>query len=157
MGCQQAFDLQVDTEQMFVFNGLRNEQVFGKGDTVSVAFDLEYEVFRPPLRLVTGEAVVDPNPFRVSREVQIRRRRLALVAIVAVLLVLLMLPIRALGGATLASTTPSQGQDYVVRAGDSLTSIARQADPANPTNMVNRLVAETGSDVVVPGEHLLIP
>ncbi|HEY1831047.1 MAG TPA: LysM domain-containing protein [Acidimicrobiales bacterium] len=157
MSCEQVFDLEVDTERLFVLNGLEDERMFGKGDTVSVAFDLEYEVFRPPLRLVTGEAVVDPNPFRVSREVQIRRRRLALVAIVAVLLVLLMLPIRALGGATLASTTPSQGQHYVVKAGDSLASIARQADPANPTSMVHRLVAETGSDVVVPGEHLLIP
>lgn len=157
MACELALDLEVDTEHSFVFNGWASEQMFGKGDTVSVAFDLEYEAFHPPLRLMPGKVVVAPNPVRVSREVQIHRRRLALVAIVAVLLVLLMLPIRALGGATLASTTPSQGQDYVVKTGDSLASIARQADPVNPTSMVRRLVAETGSDVVVPGEHLLIP
>ena len=45
--------------------------------------------------------------------------------------VLLALPIRSFGGSTLAQAAPAQGQEYVVKSGDTLASIAAQADPAH--------------------------
>jgi hypothetical protein len=77
--------------------------------------------------------------------------------VVAVALVLLALPIRALGGRTLAQEPPAQGQEYVVKSGDTLTSIAHGADPADTAGLAARLATETGSPFVVPGEHILIP
>jgi hypothetical protein len=118
---------------------------------MSVAFELEYEVFRPSLRLLPEHSV------RAARPVQVQRRRLVLAVTVAVLLVLLMLPIRAFAGSTIASQGPAQGQEYIVKSGDSLASIARQADPGNVSGLVAQLERATGSDVVVPGEHLQIP
>lgn len=118
---------------------------------MSVAFELEYEVFRPSLRLVPD------HPVRVTRPSPVQRRRLVLALAVAVLLVLLMLPIRALGGSTLAAQTPAQGQEYIVKSGDTLASIARAADPGNVSGMVAKLEQATGTAVVVPGEHLQIP
>jgi hypothetical protein len=118
---------------------------------MSVAFELEYEVFRPTLRLVSD------RPVRAARPVQVQRRRLILAFAVAVLLILLMLPIRAFGGSTLAGQAPAQGQEYIVKSGDTLASIARQADPSNVSGMIARLEQVTGSDVVVAGEHVQIP
>ena len=47
---------------------------------------------------------------------------------------------------------------YVVRAGDTLWSIAQRVEPnADPRPLVARLAAQTGSDTVVPGEHLVLP
>ena len=120
---------------------------------MSVAFELEYEVFRPRLRLVPD------HPVRAAGPVLPRQRRLAVaVAIaVAVLLVLLMLPIRALGGSTLADAGPAVGQTYIVKAGDTLASIAQRAGVANPSALTAQLAQVTGSTVVVPGEHIRIP
>jgi hypothetical protein len=118
---------------------------------MSVAFELEYEMFQPRLRLVPAV------PARTSRATQIRRRRLLVAAVAAVLLVLLMLPIRALGGSPLSAAAPSAGQEYIVKSGDTLTSIAQRADSAHVASMTARLVAETGSHVVVPGERIVIP
>ena len=118
---------------------------------MSVALELEYEAFYPRLRVV-------PEPPRrlPSRRVQHRRLLLGLVAVG--LLVLLALPIRAIGGHTIAGSAPAAGQVYVVQNGDTLTSIARTggAGPYAPS-LVQRLAAETGSSTIVPGEHLLIP
>jgi hypothetical protein len=151
MRCEQAFGKSVDTEHLFVLHCERSEQVFEGGDAVSVALELEYEAFYPRLRVVPGLA----ERRRPSRRVQ--RRRLMLGAVVLVLLVLLMLPIRALGGQTLAASGPVAGQMYVVRSGDTLASIATRVDPGNVAGTEQRLAEEAGSSALVPGEHLLIP
>ena len=64
--------------------------------------------------------------------------------VVVVSLVLLALPIRSLGGSTLAQAAPASGQEYVVKAGDTLGSIARLADPSHAAGLAARLVAEIG-------------
>jgi hypothetical protein len=118
---------------------------------MSVALELEYEAVYPPLRVVPEPAgQVAPSP-------RVQRRRLLLGAVVVVLLVLLMLPIRALGGKTVADSGPIAGQTYVVRSGDTLASIATRISSGNVTGTEQRLADEAGSTVLVPGEHLLIP
>jgi hypothetical protein len=87
----------------------------------------------------------------------VRRRRVVLGAGVLGLLILLALPIRAFGGSTLAQVAPTQGQDYVVKTGDTLASIAAQAEPARAAELTQQLTHEVGSSVVVPGEHVFIP
>jgi LysM repeat protein len=77
--------------------------------------------------------------------------------VVVVLLVLLMLPIRAFGGKPIASSVPTAGQEYIVKQGDTLASIAAQVSSSNTLDLAHRLASEVGSTVVVPGEHLLIP
>ena len=62
-----------------------------------------------------------------------------------------------LGGSTLAQAAPAQGQEYIVKAGDTLSSIAMQADPSNAALLTDGLAREVGSNVVVPGEHVFIP
>jgi hypothetical protein len=151
MAHEQAFEKTVDTEQVFVLQWSGSEQVFGQGDAMSVAIELEYETFYPRLH------VVPDRPVRTGPSARIRRRRVVLAAVVVGLLVLLMLPIRALGGKTLAGAAPTQGQEYVVKSGDTLASIAQRADAADAGGMTLRLANEIGSSVVVPGEHLLIP
>jgi hypothetical protein len=151
MAHEQAFEKCVDNEQVFVLQWKGSEQVFGQGDAMSVAFELEYGAFYPKLQ------VVPERTTRVAPPAQIRRRRLVVAAVVVGLLVLLMLPIRALGGKTLAGAAPTQGQEYLVKSGDTLTSIAQRSDSADVTGMTQRLANEIGSTVVVPGEHVLIP
>jgi hypothetical protein len=151
MASDQVLEQPVDSEQVFVLQYIGSEQVFGKGDAMSVAFELEYEIFQPRLQLVVD------RPERPSRQVQVRRRRLLVAAVAAVLLILLMLPIRALGGSTLAAAGPTQGQEYIVKSGDTLASIALRADRGDAAGMVARLASETGSRVVVPGERIAIP
>ena len=118
---------------------------------MSVALELEYEASYPRLWVVP----VPSGRARPSRRVQ--HRRIILGAVVVALLILLMLPIRALGGKTIAGASPVAGQEYVVQSGDTLASIAARADSGNVAGMVQRLADETGSTVVVPGEHLFIP
>jgi hypothetical protein len=55
------------------------------------------------------------------------------------------------------SSVLASGMDYVVQPGDTITSIAREMNPTDPTEARSLLVAELGSSVVVPGEHVLIP
>jgi hypothetical protein len=131
-----------------------SEQVFETGDAMSVAFPLEYETCRPSLHVVPDE------PARATPGVGPRRSRVAWVAaaaVVAVLLVLLAMPLRALGGSTLADVTPAPGADYIVKPGDTLLSVATRADPLHARVLAAQLAREVGSDVVVPGEHLHIP
>jgi hypothetical protein len=151
MKCEQAFGKAVDTEHLFVLHCDASEQVFERGGAMSVALELEFEEFYPQLTLVP-EA-----PHRRSASPRVQRRRVILVAVVAVLLVLLMLPIRALGGKTLAGSAPTVGQQYVVRSGDTLASIATQVGGGNVRGLEHQLAAEAGSTALVPGEHLLIP
>ncbi len=118
---------------------------------MTVAYELDFETCRPRLY------VVPDQPARTAPSPRVRRRRLAAGAVVALLLVLLALPIRALGGSTLAQAAPAQGQEYIVKAGDTLASIATRADPAHPASLAGQLVRETGTPSVVPGEHIFIP
>ena len=117
---------------------------------MTIAYELDFETYRPQLYVVPDQAArTAPSP-RV-------RRRVAVGAVLAILLVLLALPIRALGGSTLAQAAPSQGQEYIVKAGDTLTSIANRADPAHAASLTGQLVRETGTSLAVPGEHIFIP
>ena len=100
-------------------------------------------------RRARGVIVTHPN--RDKPVVQSTR------VVVVVLLVLLMLPIRALGGKTIAGSAPTAGQEYVVRSGDTLASIAEHVGGGNAAGMERQLAGEAGSTVLVPGEHLLIP
>src|SRR5580704_4284450 len=152
---EQGFAFVVDNEQVFVVQCRGSEQVFGTGDAMSVAFELEYQACRP-LRLY---ALPDPTA-RTAPSPSVRRRRavLATVAVVAaILLVLLALPLRQLGGSTLAQAQPAPGQEYVVKSGDTLASIAARADRGDAAALTARLAREVGSTVVVPGEHIQIP
>ncbi len=62
------------------------------------------------------------------------------------------LPSDLAGSSTLAS-----GMDYIVQSGDSLASIAKEMNPVDLAHARVLLVRELGSQVVVPGEHVLIP
>ncbi len=116
---------------------------------MSVALELEYDALYPRLRVV-------PKPGRVEHGAPEGRRRVVLaVMAVVVLLVLLVLPLRALGGTT--TVTSSTGREYVVRSGDTLASIAARVGGRNVAALERRLADEAGSNVLVPGEHLLIP
>jgi hypothetical protein len=122
---------------------------------MSVAFELEFEACRPRLYALPDQ------PARLAPSPRVRRRRVVLAvtlgAFVLALLVLLALPVRAFGGSTLAQDPAAPGQEYIVKSGDTIASIAAQADPAHPAVMVQQLAHEVGSTVVVPGEHLVIP
>jgi len=122
---------------------------------MSVACELAFETYGPRLY------VLPDQPARLAPSPRVRRRRVVLAAVlgafVLVLLILLALPVRALGGSTLAQDPAAPGQEYIVKAGDTLSSIAAQADPVHRASMVLQLARETGSTVVVPGEHLFIP
>ena len=122
---------------------------------MSVACELTFEAYGPRLYALPDQ------PARLAPSPRVRRRRVvlaaALGAFVLVLLTLLALPVRVLGGSTLAQDPAAPGQEYIVKEGDTLGSIAAQADPAHRGSMVVQLARETGSMVVVPGEHLIIP
>ena len=118
---------------------------------MTVAFELEFEACRPRLYALPDQ------PARSAPSPRVRRRRVVLAAAVGGLLVLLALPIRSLGGSTLAQAAPAPGQQYIVKAGDTLASIATQADPAHAGSLTEQLAREVGSTVVVPGEHVFIP
>jgi hypothetical protein len=99
-----------------------------------------------------------------SRMLARRRRALACAALVGAL-TFLAWPGHALGGvnaagmptdlATFSSLAP--GTLYVVQSGDSVSSIAALMNPLDPRTARAALVAELGSAVVVPGEHVVIP
>ncbi len=118
---------------------------------MTVAYELEFETYRPRLYVLADQ------PARTAPSPRVRRRRVVVGAVAVTLLVLLALPIRALGGSTLAQAAPAQGQDYIVKAGDSLSSIATRADPAQAASLTDQLARETGTSQVVPGEHIFIP
>jgi hypothetical protein len=134
---------------------LDSEQVFDQEDAMTVAYEVEFEVCRPRLYALTDQ------PARTAPSPRVRRRRVvagaAVAAAVVALLVLLALPIRSFGGSTLAQAAPAPGQEYIVKSGDTLASIAGQANPAHAAALSERLTHEVGSTVVVPGEHVFIP
>jgi hypothetical protein len=132
---------------------------------------------RPELRLVEApvrrglrhrpvEEMDDwmPAPVQVPRRrvsVEVRRRR-TLLAMMGLALALLAFPLGGFGGASHTTGSASAAQihpgSYVVRAGDTLWSIAQRTDPTgDPRPMVSQLAAEIGSYNVVPGEQVTIP
>jgi len=122
---------------------------------MSIAFDLEYPDYRP-LRLYALPDVPEP----AAPSPSVRRRRAALgaaAAVVIVLLILLALPIRQIGGSTLAQGQPTPGQTYIVKSGDTLASIAARADQTDAGALAAQLARTVGSTTVVPGEHIQIP
>jgi hypothetical protein len=94
-----------------------------------------------------------------------RRNRLAAGLVLALAIGILAVPGHVFGATTGAglpsdlagSSTLASGMDYVVQPGDSLTSIAAEMNPVDPAHARVLLVRELGSQVVVPGEHVLIP
>ena len=91
-------------------NGRRANRCSEQGDIMSVAFELEFEACYPRLYALADQ------PARTAPSPRVRRRRVVLAAVVLALLVLLALPIRAIGGSTLAQSAPAPGQEYVVKA-----------------------------------------
>jgi hypothetical protein len=120
-------------------------------DVMTVACELEFEAYRPRLYALPDQ------PARTAPTPLVRRRRVVVGAVAAILLVLLALPIRSLGGSTLADAAPTHGQEYVVHPGDTLASIATRVDSARAGSLEARLARETGTMEVVPGEHIFIP
>ena len=122
---------------------------------MSIACEFAFEANGPRLY------VLPDQPARLAPSPRVRRRRVVLAAVLAAfvlaLLILLALPVRSLGGSTLAQDPAAPGQEYIVKSGDTLSSIAAQADPLHRASIVVQLARETGSTVVVPGEHLFIP
>jgi hypothetical protein len=142
---------------------------------------------RPVLRQVEQPAEVIPSalpsweqaeealPVRTGVEVSVRRRartsrrlhrrRVATALVVLGLLVLLALPVAALGGRPLDGhpSAPPAGTSghqvtYVVQPGDTLWSIASRLDPGrDPRPLVRELASRIGSQVVYPGERIVLP
>ncbi len=118
---------------------------------------------RPTHLRPRSQRIAGPTPLAGSHgraSAVVRRRRALLGLVVGALLVLLALPVGAIGGRALPSRTIAlrSGTEYVVRPGDTLWSIALRLDPTgDPRTVVARLAAETGSDTIVPGEHLRLP
>ena len=95
---------------------------FEEGDAVSVALELEFEAIYPSLQLV-------PQPPRRQPSSRLQPRWL-MVGVVAIgLLVLLALPVRAIGGKTVAGSRPSGRAGLCGPSGRHLTSIAREVQP----------------------------
>jgi len=132
---------------------------------------------RPELRLVQApgrrglrhrplEQIADwaPAPVPMPRRrvsLEVRRRR-TLLAMMGLALALLALPLGGFGGDSHITESASAVQlhagTYVVRAGDSLWSIAQRVDPAgDPRPIVSQLASELGTYNVVPGEQVTIP
>jgi hypothetical protein len=131
---------------------------------------------RPELRLVQapsyrgprfrpaaddGVVVERSGPPRRRASAAVRRRR-TLLAMMGLALALLALPLGGFGGTshTAESALAAHGHPvtYVVRAGDTLWSIAERVDPTgDPRPVVSQLAAELGTDTVIPGEQLTLP
>ncbi len=139
-------------------------------------FPSEYEVTEvlgTTLRVVPkdfGEPQYRRGPLVANRRaararMKRRRRRSALAALVVISLVLLAWPGHAFGGTNgvglstdlASSSTLSSGMVYVVQPGDSLVTIAQLVNPVNPSLALRALTTELRSNVVIAGEHVLIP
>jgi hypothetical protein len=103
---------------------------------------------------------------RAARARMLRRRRRTLgIFVVVIASVLLAVPGHAFGGVTTtgvasdeaASSLLAPGMVYVVASGDTVNSIAKMINPWSPQIAERALTKELGSNVVIPGEHVLIP
>ena len=115
-----------------------------------------------PRALVHGTSVARRRAARAKVQ---RRRRRALVTVVLLSAVaILAVPGHVFGATTggglstdLANSSDlASGMSYVVQPGDTIGSIAREMNSVDPAAARASLVRELGSDVVVPGEHVLI-
>lgn len=115
----------------------------------------------PPVRYGTDVA----QRRRTRASARVRRRRAGVVLVLALLALGLALPPSVFGGhpgaghesALSGAVQGGPVTAYVVKQGDSLSSIARTFDPSDPAALERALVHETGSPVVVPGERLVVP
>lgn len=115
------------------------------------------------LRQYVGRPLAERRAAR-ARMMQRRRRSLVVLALMVGLAVLAW-PGHAFGGTTGAglptdlatSSVLASGMDYVVQPGDTVTSIAHLINPVDPSRALMALVHELRSNVVVVGEHVLIP
>lgn len=137
------------------------------------------EFLAPYLYLVTLDEVEESpsTPWAPRRGVPVRRRQSARAlarrrrrAVMAGLVLAAAFTILAWPGHTFGATNGAglsndlagssvlaSGMVYVVQPGDSVSSIAREINPVDPSAARALLVRELGSSVVVPGEHVLIP
>lgn len=128
------------------------------------------EAVAPPLRLVRvvseparGRSLTQRRAAR-ARMRQRRRRTLAGIALMLAVGVLAM-PGTSFGGVTntglstdlATSAVLAPGMSYVVQPGDTVDAIAARINPLNPTLARVALVRELDSNVVIVGEHVLIP
>ena len=111
----------------------------------------------PQLRLVRGGQ--DPHARSMRRTYLVRRTAVAAVAVVLVLLVVQILG--AVGGAVAGafdSAPAASGEVHVVRAGDTLWSIAGQVAPGVDRRVaVDDLLALNGEGPLRIGQHLQLP
>jgi len=133
-------------------------------DEVSSAPYLRLFVATPqPRALTQGPSLARRRAAR-ARVIQRRRRVLATLVLLSALAVLAV-PGHVFGATTGAglstdlanSSDLASGMNYVVQPGDTVTSIAEAMNPVDPAAARALLVHELGSNVVVPGEHVLIP
>jgi hypothetical protein len=116
-----------------------------------------------PRVLAHGPSLAQRRAVR-ARLVQRRRRTLAGLVLVSALAILLV-PGHVFGATTgsgpsgdlASSSVLASGMDYTVQPGDTVTSIAQDMNPTDPSSARELLQHELGSSVVVPGEHVLIP
>jgi hypothetical protein len=94
-----------------------------------------------------------------------RRRRGVLAAGVLITLVILVWPGHAFGGVTASGVPVDQanssllapGTSYVVRSGDTVTSIASMVNPFTPSIARAAIINELHTSAIVPGERIVIP
>jgi nucleoid-associated protein YgaU len=105
------------------------------------------------------------DPRVAARAAALRRRHILLGVVAVVALLALAVPWGTRGGTGLASPDPTATgpaltahATYVVRAGDTLWSIAEKLNPqADPRPAMNALARQVGGDTIRPGERLLLP
>ena len=103
---------------------------------------------------------VSDQPARTAPSPRVRRRRVVVLAVMAVVVACWCCSPCPSGRSAGAPwpRPPRPGQEYVVKAGDTLASIAARVDPAHAGRADAAGSAdEVGSTVVVPGEHIFIP
>ena len=124
------------------------------------------------LREAWGRPVANPvlagvSPLqarRLARAKMLRRRRRTLSILVGTMLALFLAwPAHAFGDVKYGNPTLGSGSQlnsgmtYVVQPGDSINTIATMVDPGNPAPVRAALLNALRSDIVTPGEHVLIP
>lgn len=105
------------------------------------------------------------DPRLAARAAAVRRRHILLATVALLAAIALAVPwgtkpdgaLAAPMAARTGSLVSAHGM-YVVRAGDSVISIARRIDPQGPSRSVVRAIrAQVGSGDVRPGERLVLP
>lgn len=116
-----------------------------------------------PRDLKFGRSLAQRREMR-SRMMRRRRRSLVIALLLGGLYILAQSG-PAFGGVTgsgpptdLAdSSVLASGMNYIVQPGDTVHSIAKAMNPVDPKTARTELESTLGSQVVVPGEHILIP